>query len=227
MKLTPEQIQQLYKFTREHFVEHYDVQTELVDHLANDIEQIWETQPNLSFEDARTISFKKFGVFGFMDVVGERAKALNKKYWKLVWDIFKQFFNIPHILISITLFLTILLSFQVFSSKIVFLIISVKGILILGIKLYFLNLEKKKRFKETNKKWILEEYVYNIGGGIGFINLFIQMVNLSPESFSNTVMIIASVILTAFILLIYITSFVLPSKIEEILLKQYPEYKLV
>ena len=78
MKLTPEQIQQLYKFTREHFVEHYDVQTELVDHLANDIEQIWETQPNLSFEDARTISFKKFGVFGFMDVVGERAKALNK-----------------------------------------------------------------------------------------------------------------------------------------------------
>ena len=227
MKLTPEQIQQLYKFTREHFVEHYDVQTELVDHLANDIEQIWETQPNLSFEDARTISFKKFGVFGFMDVVGERAKALNKKYWKLVWDIFKQFFNIPHILISITLFLAIWLSFQIFSSKILFVTISITGILILGIKLYFLNQEKKKRFKETNKKYILEEYVYNIGGGIGFINLFIQMVNLSPESFSNTVIIIASVILTAFILLIYITSFVLPSKIEEILLKQYPEYKLV
>ena len=227
MKLTKEQIQQLYKFTRQHFVEYYDVQTELVDHLANDIEQIWKTQPKLSFEDARNISFKKFGVFGFMDVVGERAKALNKKYWKLVWDIFKQFFNIPHILISITLFLAIWLSFHVFSSKILFVTISITGILILGIKLYFLNQEKKNRFKETNKKWILEEYVYNIGGGIGFINLFIQMVNLSPESFSNTVMIIASVILTAFILLIYITSFVLPSKIEEILLKQYPEYKLV
>lgn len=41
MKLTPEQIQELYKFTRQHYVEHYDVQTELVDHLANDIEQIW------------------------------------------------------------------------------------------------------------------------------------------------------------------------------------------
>ena len=38
MKLTEEQIQQLYKFTRQHYVEHYDVQTELVDHLANDIE---------------------------------------------------------------------------------------------------------------------------------------------------------------------------------------------
>jgi len=227
MKLTSEQIHELYKFTRQHYVEHYDVQTELVDHLANDIEQIWKTQPNLSFEDARNISFKKFGVFGFMEVVESRAKALNKKYWKLVWDIFKRFFNIPHILISITLFLAIWLSFHVFSSKILFVTISITGILILGIKLYFLNQEKKKRFKETNKKWILEEYVYNIGGGIGFINLFIQMVNLSPESFSKTVIIIASVILTAFILLIYITSFVLPSKIEEILLKQYPEYKLV
>ena len=79
MKLTAEQIQQLYKFTRQHYVEHYDMQTELVDHLANDIEQIWQEQPKLSFEQARDMSFKKFGVFGFMDVVGERAKVLNKK----------------------------------------------------------------------------------------------------------------------------------------------------
>ncbi|MDC1464178.1 hypothetical protein N8387_00675 [Polaribacter sp.] len=34
MKLTETHIQELYKFTRKHFVEHYDVQTELVDHLA-------------------------------------------------------------------------------------------------------------------------------------------------------------------------------------------------
>jgi len=227
MKLTPKQIQELYKFTRQHFVEHYDVQTELVDHLANDIEQIWTTQPNLSFEDARNISFKKFGVFGFMEVVESRAKALSKKYWILVWDIFKQFFNIPHILISITLFLAIWLSFQMFPSKVLILTISITGIIILGIKLYFLNQEKKKRFKETNKKWLLEEYVYNLGGGIAFVNLFIQMVNLSPETVSNRVVIIASFVLTAFILLIYITSFVLPSKVEEILQKQYPEYKLV
>ena len=81
-KLSSEQIQQLYKFTRQHYVEYYDVQTELVDHLANDIEQIWKEQPNLSFEQARDISFKKFGVFGFMDVVEARTNALNKKYWK-------------------------------------------------------------------------------------------------------------------------------------------------
>ena len=50
MKLTAEQIEQLYVFTRQHYVEYYDLQTELVDHLANAIEQQWESNPKLTFE---------------------------------------------------------------------------------------------------------------------------------------------------------------------------------
>ena len=42
MELTKNQIDELYKFTRKHYVYHYDVQSELVDHLANDIENIWQ-----------------------------------------------------------------------------------------------------------------------------------------------------------------------------------------
>jgi hypothetical protein len=227
MKLTLAQIQQLYKFTRQHFVEHFDVQAELVDHLANDIEHIWQKQPNISFEQARDISFKKFGVFGFMDVVAARSKALNKKYWKLVWNIFKQFFTIPHILISITIFLILLVGFKIFPSKIMLLIISIGGVLILFFRLYFLQKEKKKRFKLTQKKWLLEEYIFNIGGGVAFVNIFFQLVIYSPKVNTTNFQIIMSFILTVFILLIYITTFILPSKIEEILTNQYPEFKLV
>lgn len=227
MKLTKEQIQQLYKFTRQHYVEYYDVQTELVDHLANDIEQIWVEQPNFSFEQARAVSFKKFGVFGFMEVVEERTKVLNKKYWKLVWGIFKQFFNIPHILITVTIFLVLYVSFQVFPAKWLFVTIGIGSMLVIGTRLYFLNKEKKIRFKESNKKWLFEEYVFNLGGSIGFINLFLQAANLSPLAISNTAIIIASITLTSLFLLIYIVTFILPSQIEEILIKQYPEYKLV
>ena len=79
MKLTQPQIQNLYAFTRQHYVEHYDLQTELVDHLANDIESVWQTQPDISFEEARDQAFKKFGVFGFMDVLERRQKAMNKR----------------------------------------------------------------------------------------------------------------------------------------------------
>ena len=90
MKLTDNNISELYKFTRKHFVEHYDVQTELVDHLANDIEAIWEENPNLSFEKARDKSFKKFGVFGFMNVVEEKHKQVGKRYRKVLWTLFKE-----------------------------------------------------------------------------------------------------------------------------------------
>ena len=75
MKLTQKQIQNLYKFTRQHYVYWYDLQSELVDHLANDIEDIWKKEPNLSFEKAKEKAFKKFGIFGFMDVIEKKTKS--------------------------------------------------------------------------------------------------------------------------------------------------------
>ena len=102
MKLTTEQIEKLYQFTRQHYVEYYDLQTELVDHLANAIEEQWQQNPKLSFEEALQIEFKKFGVFGFMDVVEQRQSALNKKYNKLVLNELKTFFSVPKIIGTIS-----------------------------------------------------------------------------------------------------------------------------
>ena len=94
MKLTTEQINQLYTFTRQHYVEWYDLQTELVDHLANAIEEQWQENPKLTFDQALQNEFKKFGVFGFMDVVEGKQRFLQKKYNQIVWSIVKTFFNI-------------------------------------------------------------------------------------------------------------------------------------
>ena len=98
MKLTTEQINQLYTFTRQHYVEWYDLQTELVDHLANAIEEQWQENPKLSFNEALQNEFKKFGVFGFMDVVEGKQRFLQKKYNQIVWTIVKTFFTLPKIM---------------------------------------------------------------------------------------------------------------------------------
>ncbi len=95
MKLTTEQINQIYTFTRQHYVEWYDLQTELVDHLANAIEEQWQENPKLSFNEALQNEFKKFGVFGFMDVVEGKQRFLQKKYNQIVWTIVKTFFTLP------------------------------------------------------------------------------------------------------------------------------------
>src|SRR5678815_2464849 len=98
MKLTPEQIDRLYQFTIKHYVEYYDLQTELVDHLANAIEQQWQENPKISFEDALQVEFKKFGIFGFTGIVEKRQAVLNKKYKGIVWQQMNDFFRLPKII---------------------------------------------------------------------------------------------------------------------------------
>ena len=100
MKLTSEQIDRLYQFTIKHFVEYYDLQTELVDHLANAIEQQWQENPNVTFEDALQTVFKKFGDSGFRKLLVQRKKALRIKSLKLIWSHFKTFFKIPRIILT-------------------------------------------------------------------------------------------------------------------------------
>jgi hypothetical protein len=48
-------------------------------------------KPKLSFNEALNKEFKKFGVFGFMDVVEKRQTVLSKKYNSIVWQHFKDF----------------------------------------------------------------------------------------------------------------------------------------
>lgn len=229
MKLTPEQIQELYKFTRQHYVEHFDVQTELVDHLANDIEQNWEIQPTLSFEEARDIAFKKFGVFGFMDVYGARQGALQKKYMKILWQHAKDWFQLPKIIATIAFFYffyTGLIQYgDVFA-------LSVLGIVIIfGLVKHILLLRKvKKRQKLSGKKWLLEDIIFRglfLGGGMLGVNLF-NIINLtSPDVYNIFWAILYAAVFTIMAVYVYISVLVLPKKAEELLTENYPEYKMV
>jgi len=233
MKLIKEQIQELYKFTRQHYVEHYDMQTELVDHLANNIEQIWQEQPNISFNRARDISFKKFGVFGFMDVVAERQKALGKKYWKLIWGFAKDWFKLPKIILTAFIFImfftickSIYGGYFLAGSLIVFCIYGL-------IKAYTLNRTLKNRVKITGKKWMLEEMIFRTGMGSFFMiplnfSHFVRFTHIEETIiFSNWLAFIYASIFTFMIIVFYIGIEVLPKKAEELLQENYPEYKLV
>ncbi|MGV6845246.1 MAG: hypothetical protein ACWA42_03865 [Lutibacter sp.] len=165
MKLTPDQIQNLYKFTRQHYVEHFDVQTELVDHLANDIEQILEKQPNLSFEQAKTIAFKKFGVFGFMNVVEARQNSMGKKYRKILWHFVKDWFRLPKIIITTLLFL---IFYSICKLEIAnYLLLSILIILCLYAfyKAFALKRTLKRNFLKNGKKWMLEDMIFKTGMG--------------------------------------------------------------
>jgi hypothetical protein len=224
-KITPEQIDQLYTFTRQHFVEYYDLQTELVDHLANAIEATWLIKPNVSFNDALQMEFKKFGVFGFGTVVEKRQNALGKKYYKLMWGYFKQFFKLPHIILTIAIaFLTYkALAFE----PLLYLPLQLGLIATIVYKTTCFKGKYGKKIKNTGKKWLFEEIIYSCGGIIGFIGIpfqFVQFAVKDQVSFATVCMLSFLLVFTG--LLSYVMLFVIPAKAEDHLKAVYPEYNL-
>ncbi len=229
MKVNQTQIEDLYAFTRKHFVEWYDLQTELVDHLANDIEDVWKQYPNFSYEKARDSAFTKFGVFGFMDVITQRQKAMSKKYMQYLFLELKKWFELPQIISTIGLFLIFILSFSSIVSSYLFIAFYV----IIATWCIYKSIQLKKAFtrrKEvSNKKWLLEEMIFKQAGffGLIFISQLYNVYNFANSLFNNTYFIIvAALVATLFCIINYISFEVLPNKAEKLLKQTYPEFLL-
>tara|TARA_B110001469_G_C9644431_1_gene325123 strand:- start:1483 stop:2196 length:714 start_codon:yes stop_codon:yes gene_type:complete len=234
MKLTTLQIEDLFKFTRKHFVYHYDVQSELVDHLANDIEEIWKETPQLSFQDARDTSFKKFGIFGFMDVIEAKQKQMNKRYRSILWRFFREWFTMPKMMTTLTVFLSLYLILKIQYSEYfllgaLFLILAVDLI-----KQTKARKTQKKKEQKQEKVFLLEAMIGNTRQGFatyGFFQLFNFLISVVDNvEFSNLPahwLLLTSFSATALLILFYVTAYLIPQKAEELLEETYPEYKLV
>lgn len=230
MKITPEHIDRLYRFTREHFVEWYDLQTELVDHLANAIEKQWEENPKILFEEALQIEFKKFGVFGFMNVVEKRQAALEKKYRKIIWQHFKAFFTLPKILSTTAAFAFIWVLLKSLNQA-----HTVVYGLLMGAVLSFwiLTIAKKikaqKKATKTTKKWLFKEMIFGYGNVLGLSYIPFQfIIHIDFEAgLSNLQISFFSFLIVVLYLLEYIILFEIPSKAITYLKETYPEYVLM
>ena len=99
--LSHDQVKHLFQFCEKHYVRHYDVQIELVDHLSNAIEELLEKEPTLDFEIALDKVYRSFGFKGFGNVVEEKQRQLLRQEHKDLWRYFKDYFTFPQI--SLTL----------------------------------------------------------------------------------------------------------------------------
>lgn len=231
MKLTQDQIQELYKFTRTHYVEHYDLQTELVDHLANGIEKLLKEDPNRTFKEATIIEFKKFGVFGFHHVIKERKKAMSKTYRLHILKFYKECFHLPKIFLVIGLSILVFGFLQLLNPEYKLTAIT---ILFFIVGIYFMITAYKNRKAygnraRLNKMWMLEEKIFSLGEGaqMGIFPMYIfnslvgfdyVISNLYLEFFIGT-------FIVCYLILCYVMVFIIPIKAEKLLAETYPEYK--
>jgi hypothetical protein len=226
-KVTEEEVNKLYDFTRKHYVEYYDLQTELVDHLANGMEERWEENPSLGFEENLRLEFKKFGVFGFMDVVEKRTSAMQKKYFKLIWAEVKLALKQPQTLVLV--FLSLIVFKFIASVENAYFIFAA---LCVGFAIYIIGLTFRRQMGYSKKKkknervFLLEDMIRNAGGAsVVFLIPYYAITFITSDSgeIGNVYLQWAlSILATAMILLAYICFHILPKKKTQILKKAYP-----
>lgn len=231
-RITKPEIEKLHKFTRKHYVEYYDLQTELVDHLANGMEARWEVNPHLGFDENLQLEFKKFGIFGFSDVVGKRRVAMEKKYFKLVWEEMLSELSKTKSLFFLLLLTGIAVYLQQFENGYRLLSYIVGGIGIIGL-VYFMisHFSRKKKEKKEGKIFLLEVIIEKAAGiqtGL-LIPYYIFAILRDADVVLNNLFVsfILALLVSFTALVVYIALVVLPKKKEEILEKVYPERKML
>lgn len=96
--LSSEQIQQLFQFCEQQGVKYYDVQVELVDHLAENIEGKINSNSS-KFEDELDNAVAEFGGSNeFKKIEKAKEKLLRRQSSKLQWLYILQYFRWPTIL---------------------------------------------------------------------------------------------------------------------------------
>ena len=226
MKLSPQQIEKLFVFTRQHYVEYYDLQLELVDHLANAIERQWQENLKLTFDQALNSEFKKFGIFGFQDVIEKKQKAMTKIHNRFIWQNFKDFFTISNTIVTFSIGMLLFWLFSLpFINHNILVIFIVPQIIIMIYQFIQHRKSIKIRQKSNSKKWFLEEMIRNVGSSMGLFFLAWQFI-LKINNLDNLyIRIVASIAIVVSFIFFYIIVFTIPSKSQEFLNLSYPEYK--
>ncbi len=227
--LTTDQINQLFKFCEKHCVRYYDVQVELVDHLASDIEHQLAENPNISFDEALQKVYKSFGATGFGRYISEKDKHFRKKITTERRKILFSFFTPPKIILTIGILLLILYPF--ITHKYVVIKPLAIGLAGIGSILMFISIiywaRKRKKMNSNRKLWILENGVI-VNGSVcaaafnANIQLMLHLKDFNSSSFQFWYCI--ALILTNYLaILVVIANNQQSKKLREYALRTYPE----
>lgn len=110
--LTKENIDHLFDFVKSKYVRYYDVQLELVDHLASAIEEEMNADSNLSFKAGLNKVYSRFPVTGFNNFIQEKTKGLQIFWAKKFFAFALDYFRFPKIILTIGITLILFLLSQ-------------------------------------------------------------------------------------------------------------------
>ena len=230
-RLTPEQIKTLFSFCRKHAVNQYDLQMELVDHIASSIEEQWETKHEISFQEALNNTFVKFGLLGFSKIKDRKKKELRRKYNRLLFQYLLDYYRWPKVLLASTLSILLFILFRL-TNNVPLVTISLSGVIFifpifyngyLFDKLFNLKIQPGKSFLildclKNRQKMLSIAFQLS-----WVISMIIHKLNYNYISHPEIEFVFAF-FLTGYILLLYLYFFIVPQKIKKHFTEQFPQF---
>lgn len=157
--LTKIQIDQLFLFCEKKYVRYYDVQAELVDHLANSIESSMEKNPGLSFETALDEVYKEFGIFGFSQIVRNKEQSVMDRQRRFFYTAVKAQFHWPKVVLMLLLTLIFYTAISQFGLPAVWFSLIIVYLGSLAVVVYT-SIQFGLIRRRLNKKLVIAEFLY-------------------------------------------------------------------
>lgn len=231
--LTPEETELLFKACENRDVFHYDVQIELVDHLASAIENQWTEDPKVPFKYALYVAAKKFGPTGFSQIKEQKEKELSRKYNRILWHYLLEFYRWPKMLLTLALSFGVLLLLKNVS-ELHWIFLSYTIVLCIGAVVYDLRYKSKHKIHTVgNKSFLLLKQLKNLqSAALILCNLPVisyTIFTLMREfklSFPNNnfVLLPVALLIISSIIVLFGYFFYIPQKIKHHFIQQFPEF---
>ncbi len=229
--LTHEQVKKLFALCEKYEVYDYDVQIEVVDHIASSIEEKWEKNPNLSFGWALKKSFTNLGWKSFRKLESKLNRQMKRKFTRILWHYIVEYFKLPKILITFAITMCLFLLFQLTNNN--KLIITVYCIPISIISLFY-NFKYFPQKIDINppggKSFMIVNYLKELGARTGRLVFFPFWIMLFGTTYglnnTNSLPLELGIafILSLFTVFLYGYFFFLPKKIKEYFLEHFAEF---
>jgi hypothetical protein len=233
-KLDEIQIIQLFAYCRKQNIPHYDLQIEIVDHLAAIIESRWEREPNLPFRIVLNQMKNEFDTYGFNLMKTERKKVLRKKYNRMLGNYVLEFFKLPKVILTLFIvFFLITASHSLMDYRFIF--YSYLGFNILTIIVYIdlfpgkfrVGLIQGKQFLINEYLESIKRHIFQIGQIPILVHSIILMFNQRywKEILIDKYLLSFEVIFLTILCILFVgLFFYIPNRIKADFTREYPQF---
>lgn len=141
---------------------YYDIQSEMTDHIASNIEDVMQTE-NHSFSEAFELAKHKWNTSELQKLEQAKEKALRSKYTKLYFSTFKKLFLSPYLLyvflLGIVLFKLLMID-EFWFTQVKF-IVSI-CCLLFGLGLILVNMFQTEKINGKQNRFLLNSISFRI-----------------------------------------------------------------